>query len=652
MFNPPFVRLRSRPAPTASVPGRLRITVDLAVSMIVIPTKMKKSVFLCALLAATVALCATGCKPEVKDEPGDVFVLTAGMDDAESKTTLSRDGSTYEVHWKTGDIISVNGTKSSALTDTYNNQKVASFTVSGSLSAPYNVLYPGTTSTNVIALPATQTYVSNSFDGAAAAAYGVATKTGNNYGVKLHNFCGILRFALKGSATLTRMEINSLGSEKLRGNFTISNFSTGAFSGGTAGTLTYNCPVTLTGSDTYFYVAIPAQTYASGLEALVYQSDGAYMRLKFWGSGHTLGNTEVSEFESKTYAAGRTENLLQINSLTAENGGTPTVTPPTITVATYNVMRLDDDNRPAAATTGDSSGKLARPANAIVKTNTDMRAALGLAIYNTNADVIGFNEIGDDMYQSGQPYSLQDIVAAQGANYTWCLNYPGSTSGNYHYCNGFIYKAAVLTLNDSGRAWLRYNSNSYSTSSDSNSGDPNRYVVWAKFTHKVSGKEFFFFVTQLPIYTQDGGGGSSNLYMSGGVNAFAASKSATRRILVGDMNSTDHASNSNQAGADKLLEYWTDGYKAVLAAGNLSSFYQTYSGTQTGTAATYQYNWTQYTKSHPERRIDHVMVQGKCTVKSYRTVRNTYTVSASGYDDIECAPSDHFPVVCEISLDD
>ena len=73
------------------------------------------------------------------------------------------------------------------------------------------------------------------------------------------------------------MEINSLGSEKLRGNFTISNFETGAFSGGTAGTLTYNCPVTLTGSDTYFYVAIPAQTYASGLEALVYQSDGAYM---------------------------------------------------------------------------------------------------------------------------------------------------------------------------------------------------------------------------------------------------------------------------------------------------------------------------------------------------------------------------------------
>lgn len=598
------------------------------------------------MLCCLVLSCSKTEGTEAKD---NVMVFSASM--PETKTEITKDGNAYKVRWKTGDIISVNGHKSEGLSSDFNDERTGVFTIQAVINPPYKVLYPGTTSADVIALPATQSYVAGSFDPAAAAAYGTATPTGGDFGVSLKNFCGVLRFALNGSATLSKIEINSLGSEKLRGNFTISDFSTGAFSGGTAGTLTYNCPVTLSGSDTYFYVCIPAQTYASGLEALVYQSDGAYMRLKFWGSGYDLESTVV-EFESKTFAAGRTENLLQINSLTSESGGTPSVTPPSITVACYNVMRLDDDTRPAAATTGDSNGKLARPANAIIKTNTDMRAALGLAIYNTNADVIGFNEIGDDMYESGQSQSLQDIVSSQGANYTWCLNYPGSLSGNYHYCNGFIYKSAVLTLNDSGRAWLRKNSNSYSTSSTSDSGDPNRYVVWAKFTHKVSGKVFFFFVTQLPTYTQDGGGGSSNLYMSGGVNAFAASKSADRRILVGDMNSTDHSSNQNQAGADKLLEYWTDGYKAVLAAGNLSSFYQTYSGTQTGTAATYQYNWTQYAKNHPERRIDHVMVQGKCTVKSYRTVRNTYTVSASGYDDIECAPSDHFPVVCEISLDD
>ena len=614
---------------------------------------MKRSIYFIGSILFAAGLILSSCEKSSAPE-APAFVLSASQDgDEVAKTMLAEVDGKYEVRWKTGDKVSINGTLSNALTSAGNDKRSVEFSFSSApLGSTYNVIYPGTTSTNAVTLPATQTYVANNIDGSAAASCGVATKIGDKYSATLTPICGILRFALKGSATLTRMEIKSLGSEKLRGNFTISDFSTGAFSGGTAGTLTYNCPVTLSGSDTYFYVCIPAQAYASGLEALVYQSDGAYMRLKFWGSGYTLGKRDLVEFESKTYAAGRSENLLQINSLTSESGGTPTVTPPSITVACYNVMRLDDDNRPAAATTGDSNGKLARPANAIIKTNSDMRAALGLAIYNTNADVIGFNEIGDDMYESGQAYSLQDIVASQGANYTWCLNYPGSQSGNYHYCNGFIYKAAVLTLNDSGRAWLRYNSNSYSTSSDSNSGDPNRYVVWAKFTHKTSGKVFYLFVTQLPTYSQNGGGGSSNLYMSGGVNAFAASKSADRRILVGDMNSVSHSSNSNQAGADKLLEYWTDGYAAVRAAGNLSSFYQTYSGTQTGTGDTYQYDWTRFTKNHPERRLDHVMVQGKCTVKSYRTVRNTYTVSAAGYDDIECCPSDHFPVVCEISLDD
>ena len=210
-------------------------------------------------------------------------------------------------------------------------------------------------------------------------------------------------------------------------------------------------------------------------------------------------------------------------------------------------------------------------------------------INSEKPDIIGFQEIGDDMYASGQTYSLEDIAAAQSAAYTWKLNFPGSESGNYHYCNGFAYKSSILTLNDSGKAWLRTNSNSYSTSSASNSGDPNRYVVWGLFTHKVSGKQFYFFVTQLPTYSQDGGSGTSNLNMAGGVNAFAASKTAVnRRILVGDMNAA--TGSSAEAGYNKLKEYWSDSYEAVNAAGNLASFYQTYSGTQSGTGLNYLYS--------------------------------------------------------------
>ena len=585
------------------------------------------------------------------------MIISATPSDAELKTTLGApENNVYKTLWKTGDKISVNGNLSEAVASADNGKSNVDFIVNGSLSAPFNVLYPGTTSTNVIVLPATQNYVADSFDGAAAAMYGIATKNASGkYNAKLSSFCGIIRFALKGSATIDRIELNSLGSEKLSGNFTISNFSTGAFSGGTSGSLTYSfgsSGLTLTNTDTYVYIALPAQRYASGVEALVYQkTDGTFMRLKFWGDGKDLYGRDVIEFESKTFAAGRTENLFSIAELNAESGGEPTATPPSITVATYNVTRMNDDQRPAAATTGDSNGKIARPENAIVKDCAEMQAALGQAIYNTAADLIGFNEIGDGMYASGQTYSLEDMAKAQGAtSYTWRLNFPSSkSSGSYHFSNGFAYKSSVLTLNDSGSAWLSTGSNSYSTSSDSGSGSPNRYVVWGLFTHKVSGKQFYFFVTHLPTYSQDGGSGTSNLNMSGGVNAFAASKTAVnRRILVGDTNSAPGS--SSVAGYNKLKEYWSDSYEAVNAAGNLASFYQTYSGTQSGTGDTFQYSILQFCKNHPERRIDHIMTQGDCAATSYKTVRSVYEFG-TGENAVTCAPSSHLPVVCTITLD-
>ena len=619
---------------------------------------MMKKVFRFGFILAIVGSLLTACSPEQTPSlPGiepDGMVLRASMADAQTKTALGTvdgvNGHEVEILWQTGDKISVNGTLSDAVSAGDNRKENVDFTVNGSLYAPYKVLYPGTTSSNVISLPATQNYVENSFDGAAAACWGNAVKNGNKYSVSLHHICGVIRFALKGGATLDKIVLNTLGSEKLSGDFTLAtdgNGFTGAFTGGTSETLTYSfgSGLTLTtNADQYFYVLIPAQAYAAGIEALVYQSDGAFMRLKFWGSGYTLDSENIIAMESKTYAAGRTENLLAINALTAENGDEPTAEAPGITVASYNVMRLDDSNRPAAATTGDSNGKIARPANAIVKDCAEMQDALGLAIYNTAADLIGFNEIGDNMYASGQTYSLEDIAAAQGASYTWKLNFPGSESGNYHYCNGFAYKSSVLTCNESGKAWLRTNSESYSTSSASNSGDPNRFVVWAKFTHKVSGKVFYFFVTQLPTASQ---GGNTN--MSGGVNAFATAKAGSYpQILVGDMNSAP--GHSSEDGYNKLKTYWTDAYEAVSAAGNLASFYSTYSGTQSGTGATWQYSILQYTKNHPERRIDHIMTHGACTAQTYRTVRNIYEFG-SGEDAVTCSPSDHLPVVSYITLD-
>lgn len=617
----------------------------------------KYSTILCAF-----ALLAVACtKPEDPIDNGNVFILSASGEDTETKTALTIDGNMGTIVWKEGDQVSINGTLSNAVPEANDGDSRVDFTFSQEPSAPYNVLYPGTTSTNVITLPATQTYVANSFDGAAMAAYGVAQKNANTgkYGVQLKNFCGLIRFALKGSAMLTKIELNSLGSEKLRGNFTVSNFSTGAFSGGTAGTLTYSfgSGLTLTNADTYVYIALPAQTYASGLEALVYQSDGAYMRLKFWGSGQELKGKDIIGFESKTYAAGRTENLLSINSLTAESGGTPTSAPPSVTVAVYNLKQ--QENR---------SGTYA---DYISMDRSDVKECMGYTIAGLEADIIGFNELSSD-YLAGGKYDVKAMAGAGGmttSNYGWHLEYPNkvSRSGTFlnysysatmEYANGFAYNKNTLTLEEADYVWISQTENDYwSTMKNAYENSAGRHTcVWAKFTHKVSGKQFYFFVTHFATYIGESASDQQkNTYNTQSLETFARAKvnGALPIIVVGDLNygpQENDDPHGTVANYTTLTSYWTDAYAKINADGNMTSFYQKYCGTLSGSSHNYMYSWTTFTKDRPWRRLDYVLTKSgnsqTITPVEYRTVRRTYTAE----DDEVRTASDHLPVVVKVAF--
>ena len=167
---------------------------------------------------------------------------------------------------------------------------------------------------------------------------------------------------------------------------------------------------------------------------------------------------------------------------------------------------------------------------------------------------------------------------------------------------------------------------------------------------------------------------ANNPAAANGINNFAQSKAGSApQILVGDMNNADKESHECYEGSQKLLDYWTDAYYAVDEAGNLSSFYQKYCGTQSGTGNDYHYSILDFCNNHPERRIDKIMTKGACTATTYKTVRNTYTVHYTGkayYDegvdpeteehiltehdideDVVCYPSDHLAVVSYITLD-
>ena len=636
-----------------------------------------KTGLLTAMALGLTLSCAKNGLSEADPNEG-TMILSASVSGQETKTMLGApsDG-VCEVLWKTGDKVSVNGTLSdNAVTAGENGTKNVDFTVSGSLSAPYKVLYPGTTSANVISLPSTQNYVAGSFDGAAAASYGNAKKSGDKYNVKLSNFCGLIGFAVKGSATLDRIELNSLGSEKLRGDFTLAtdaNGFTGAFSGGTAGTLVYDCDVTLSNTDTYFYIAVPAQTYAAGIEALVYQDDGAFMRLKFWGSGYTLASNKLVQFTSFTYAAGRTENLLSIGDLTAEDGGEPTATPPGITVAIYNVFQQE------------SRENQSRDISYMYLSNADVREALGKAIAGTGADIIGFNEL-DSNFQNGGTYSLKTMAEAQGfTGYTWQLDNPDDIkkegtwlSPSYEtynrYADGYAYKTAMFDVSDQDYVWLSHTADDtyYDNRKDAydNCGNPETTCAYAKFTHKVSGKQFYLFVTHLSTldhtYNEIGAekvdgeysaadqaaAAARRLRLVNNLIYFTAAKAGSLPyIVVGDFNFGPYIDTKKTQVQPLYTALYSagfdDAYDQVYDAGNMSSFYVNYPGTETGS------NWgADYMKNlkYPQFRIDHIILHDGSSkavnAQSYRTVRTTYDVE----DDTWC-PSDHFPVVSYITFD-
>ena len=643
---------------------------------------MKKNILKSAFLLAIIGGLSVACNVEPVPQPDAAETVVTGLEfcashaGVQTKTSLGADPD-YNVLWSAGDQISVNGILSNAVAEEDHNKTSVRFRVEGDLTAPFNVLYPGTTEKNVIVLPATQNYFADNYDPAAYAAYGEVVEENGDFSATLNNFCGLVRFALNGSATLSKIEVNALGGEKLHGTFTLADSFNGEFTGGTEGTLTYSFGegLTLSATDTYVYISLPAQTYSAGVEAKVYQADGAFMRLKFWGEGETLAGNEIRAFMSKTYAAGRTENLVEAGKLEAEDGGMPNV-PAGVTVALFNTMRFDEEYRPSAIIDkSDNAKALYRPEGAIASSNEAMREAFGKVIFNTHADIIGFNEIEETMNEYGDVNSVQKLAEAQGCNYTYKFFSSSQggwfTTGELSFANGFAYNADVLTLNESGRAWYdKDNSKNYSTSSDDNAGKPHRTYVWAKFTHKASGKQFYFFVTQLPNDT------GNNTKAANGINNFAASKAGSLpHILVGDMNNADHENDECQEGAQKLKEYWSDVYDALDEAGNLPSFYKTYSGTRSGTGKTYHYSILDFCKNHPERRIDKIMTKGACTATSYKTIRNSYTVRYTGKayskgtekdeegnentiwieeevdEDVPCYPSDHLALVSYITLD-
>lgn len=609
--------------------------------------KLKKLLLLPLISLLLLPGCQKQETPAVKEN--GLFTITAELPDASEVTKTSLRTSDFKVLWSTGDKISVNGVLSNAVVSGDNGKPVVDFTFDSTPSSPYNTLYPGTTSTSKVVFPTTQAYVADSFDSAAAPSYGVAVVDGNTANVSLRPLGALIRFAINGSATISKIVLNARGGESITGNFTV-NFSTGALtpSGNNGTSLTYNIEggKTLSGTDTHFYLSVPARNFTQGFEALVYEKDTEkYACYKFFGSGKTLNKGALVQLESKTYAAGRVEELVQINDFTAESAGDPE-TRAEFTVATYNLFSNEENTR---------TGRLAL---------ANCGAKLGDCVKATGADIIGFNEI-DETFATSSTQSIQKLAEAQGlTGYTWKITNPNkvthewlSYDKEYTYANGFAYNGTVLQLVDFGYYWYNKNGGYTGTASTAYGSHLSKFrtIVWAKFKHIASNKTFNVIFTHMPIKTDDNSDdsglaeGVAHNYAATAINAFMQAKDSTGPwLLVGDLNAfgtNSKKTDPNNAGYTTLKTKWTDAYEDMLSDGTLSEFYQNYPGTQSGSAPTYYYDVLTFTKNHSERRIDHIMYRGGFKAEDYKTIRLTYD-----YDDEPSCPSDHLPVVVKVSL--
>ena len=221
----------------------------------------------------------------------------------ESRTQLGEkaDG-VYPLYWSEGDKIAVNGVASAEVSADYVGAAAAKFVVSG-VTHPYHIVYPApaegvaavTEGCYPVVFPATQSYVAGNIDGNAAVMYGYAEE---GAAPTLKHLTGVLRFDIKGDATLYSMTISSENGA-LAGTYDL-NCTTGeliAQEGSTLGSvsISFGKGLVLTSEATPIYVAVPTGQYGV-VEATFYSSYGEQMSVKFDTSNKPITAGKVREF--------------------------------------------------------------------------------------------------------------------------------------------------------------------------------------------------------------------------------------------------------------------------------------------------------------------------------------------------------------------
>jgi len=274
------------------------------------------------LITAAIAVAASCTKEAATGGSGgeaQIRLSVAIADGDATKTYLGqKEGNIYHTFWHAGDRISLNGVPSVALGAEQEGLQKASFVFRGGLYSPFNILYPATTQTDVVSIPAEQQYVEGSFDPSAAPMWASTSKYED---VTLKHLSSLLRLSLKDSGeetVLKSLSLTAVGGEAISGDFRIEKDAKGFFTGAITPTegssdlkLSFGEEgLALKATPTLVYVAIPAGNYSSGFKLTLRDNNGKAMMLSFFGAqAKSIAQSKVLEFPEVQYTPDSDDTL-------------------------------------------------------------------------------------------------------------------------------------------------------------------------------------------------------------------------------------------------------------------------------------------------------------------------------------------------------
>ena len=227
---------------------------------------MKEKMLLFAAMIAA-ALLLAGCQDDISvPTDGSVSkVFTASIEQEFTKATLTSD---FKTEWNAYDQIKINGVWYEATPLADATQATFTCLESDEAKAPYYATFPTDLQMGAgyLYFPSVQ-HFRGSFNTAMYA-------ESNTTSLVFHNICGVLDFALKGTAKVRSIEVQA--NEPICGRSEMLDPVTVNLTGnGTKVTLECDWDIEMKEDEpTHFYIYLPPGNYSKGLKVSVFDSDG------------------------------------------------------------------------------------------------------------------------------------------------------------------------------------------------------------------------------------------------------------------------------------------------------------------------------------------------------------------------------------------